>query len=78
MKRSSSSYSDSDSEDCRDAKDNASSYADDLARYSKKLKKCAENKRFSNNCNREFRKTKRSHRNYKSAVSTAQSECEDY
>jgi len=78
IKGSSSSYSDSDSEDCRDAKDNASSYADDLASYARKLKNCAENKSFSDDCYSEFRRTKNSHYDYESAVSEVQSECEDY
>lgn len=78
MKRSSSSYSESDSEECREAKDNASSYADDLANYTKKLKNCAESKSFSDDCYWEFRRTKNSHSDYESAVSEVQSECEDY
>ena len=78
IKRSSSSYSDSDSEDCRDAKDNASIYADDLASYARKLKNCGENKSFSDDCYSEFRRTKNSHYDYESAVSEVQSECEDY
>ena len=78
IKRSGSSYSDSDSEDCRDAKDNASSYADDLASYAARLKRCAENKSFSDDCYSEFRRTKSSHSDYESAVSEVQSECEDY
>jgi hypothetical protein len=75
IKRSGSSYGDIDSENCRDAKDNASSYSDDLESYAGRLKRFAENKIFSDDCYSDFRRTKSSHDNYESTVSNVQSEC---
>ena len=67
---------DSGSEECRDAKEHARSAADELAHYAKRLKGCAENYDFSDDCSSEFRRTKNAFGEYESAVSDISSECE--
>lgn len=66
----------SDDPDCTDAWDDAGSAADDLERYAKKLAKCAGSGGYDDDCNREWRKTKRAYSNYDSAVSDVQSNCD--
>ena len=72
----SSSSDDEGSEDCREAKESARSAADELAYYAKKLKSCAENYDFSDDCYTEYRRTKNAFDDYESAVSDVSSECD--
>lgn len=74
----SSSYDDGDSEDCRDAKDAASSAAQKLASYARKLKRCADNEDFNDDCSTEVRRARNSQSNYESAISEVQSYCSEY
>ena len=66
---------DNGSGECRDARSEAQSAADDLERRAKKLMRCAKSENFDDDCRREFRKVKSAHRNYESAVSEVQSYC---
>ena len=72
----SSSSDDEGSEECRDAKERARSAADELAHCAKRLKSCAENHDFSDDCYTEYRKTKNAFDEYETAVSEVSSECD--
>lgn len=67
--------SDDDSSDCRDAKDRAEGAANDLADYARRLRSCAEDKNFSDDCSSEFSRVRSAHSDYESAVSSVQSYC---
>ena len=62
--------------DCEDARTTAESAASDLASYSKRLQRCAENGDYSDDCSSEFRRVRSSHSDYESAVSEVLSYCE--
>ncbi|MFX0115215.1 MAG: hypothetical protein ACFFB3_11770 [Candidatus Hodarchaeota archaeon] len=71
----SSSSDEGEAEECREAKERARSAADELAYYAKRLKGCAENYDFSDDCYTEYRRTKNAFDEYESAVSEVSSEC---
>ena len=62
--------------DCQDARDQAQSAASDLASYSRRLQRCAENGDYSDDCSSEFRRVRSSHSDYESAVSEESSYCD--
>ena len=64
------------SDDCRDARDRAGSYRDDLEGYTRKLYKCIERIDLTDDCYREFRRVKSSHSDFESAVSEVGSYCD--
>lgn len=63
------------SSECQDARDRARSAADDLATYARRLKSCAENHDYSDDCSSEYRRTKNAYRDYETAVSEVSSHC---
>lgn len=67
---------DEESEECREAKERAESAADELAYYAKRLKDCAENYNFSDDCCSEYKRTKNAFDEYEAAVSEVSSECD--
>jgi hypothetical protein len=64
------------SPDCQDARNRAQSAAQELADYARRLRSCAESQDFSDDCSSEFRRTKNSHSDYESAVSSVGSYCQ--
>ena len=62
--------------DCEDARSNAESAASDLASYSRRLQRCADNGDFSDDCSSEFRRVRSAHGDYESAVSEVSSYCD--
>ncbi len=73
---SSASATHADNSDCEDSRDRAESAASDLASYSRRLQRCAENGDYSDDCSTEFRRVRSSHSDYESAVSEVSSYCE--
>ena len=65
-----------DSSDCSEARNTAESAAYDLASYSKRLQRCAENGDYSDDCYTEFRRVRSSHNDYQSAISQVSSYCD--
>ena len=63
------------SSDCRDAWDNADSYASDVASYAKRLVRCVESGDYHDDCYSEFRRVKSAHSDYESAASEVSSYC---
>lgn len=64
------------SPDCQDARNRAQSAAQELADYARRLRSCAESQDFSDDCSSEFRRTRNSHSDYESAVSSVSSYCQ--
>lgn len=64
------------SEECRDAKDQAESYRDDLESYTKRLYNCVEGNDLTDDCYSEFRRVKSAHSDFESAVSDVSSYCD--
>ena len=60
---------------CEDARSRARSTASDLANYSRRLRSCAENEDFADDCSSEFRRVKNAHSDYESAVSEVSGSC---
>lgn len=67
---------DSGSSECRDARERARSAAEDLASRAGRLKSCAENTDYSDDCSSEFRRVKSAFSDYESAVSEVSSDCD--
>jgi hypothetical protein len=67
---------DNGSEDCKHARNDAESAANELEYDAQKLANCASRKDLDNNCESEFRKTKNAFEEYNSAVSDVDSECD--
>ena len=63
-------------EECREAKERARSAADELAYYANKLRSCAEDYDFSDDCYSQFRRTNNAFDDYESAVSEISNECD--
>lgn len=63
------------SSDCKDAWDNASSSASDVASYAKRLIRCVEGGDYHDDCYSEFRRVKSAHSDYESAASGVSSYC---
>lgn len=63
------------SSDCRQAKEEATNAASELANYSRRLRSCAEAEDLSDDCSSEFRRVKNAFGDYESAVSTVTSTC---
>lgn len=64
------------SEECRDARDQAESYRDDLEGYVKRLYRCVEGNDLTDDCYSEFRRVKSAHSDFESAVSDVGSYCD--
>ena len=64
------------SDECRDARDQAESYRDDLERSTKRLYTCAEESNLTDDCYSEFRRVKSAHSDFESAVSDVGDYCD--
>ena len=64
------------SEECRDAREQAESYRDDLEGYVKRLYRCVEDNDLTDDCYSEFRRVKSAHSDFESAVSDVNSYCD--
>jgi hypothetical protein len=64
------------SEECRDAKEQAESYRDDLEGYIKRLYRCVEDNDLNDDCYSEFRRVKSAYSDFESAVSDVSSYCD--
>ena len=62
-------------QECRDAKEEAEGYRDDLESYTKRLSQCVEGNDLTDDCYSEFRRVKSSHSDFESAVSDVGSYC---
>lgn len=60
---------------CEDARSKAKGAASELADYSRRLRSCAENEDFADDCSSEYRRVKNSYSDYESAVSEVGSNC---
>jgi hypothetical protein len=65
-----------DSSECREARADADSTSDELARYARRLLRCASSKDFDDDCSTEFRRVKNAFRDYESASSDFDSYCD--
>jgi|GWRWMinimDraft_15_1066023.scaffolds.fasta_scaffold01124_8 hypothetical protein len=63
-------------DECRNARERASSSALDLSIYARKLQRCAEAGDLTDDCSMEFRRVKNAHSDYESAVMDVGSECD--
>jgi hypothetical protein len=63
------------SPECRQAREEATNAASELADYARKLRSCAEAQDFSDDCDSEFRRVKSAYDDYESAVSSVSSSC---
>ena len=64
------------SDECRDAKEQAESYRDDLESYTKRLYRCVDGNDLTDDCYSEFRRVKSAHSDFESAVSDVGSYCD--
>lgn len=67
--------SSADTEECRDAREQAESYRDDLEGYVKRLYRCVEGNDLTDDCDSEFRRVKSAYSDFESAVSDVSSYC---
>lgn len=63
------------SPNCEDSRSKAKRAASELADYSRRLRSCAENEDFSDDCSTEYRRVKNSYSDYESAASEVASNC---
>lgn len=64
------------SSECRQAKEEATNAASELASYSRRLRSCAESADLSDDCSSEFRRVKNAFGDYESAVAAISSACQ--
>lgn len=69
-------WSEEESQDCIDAKDEAQSSAGDLSWAAQRLQRCAESEDFDDDCSFEFRQVRNAHSDYESAASDVSYACE--
>ena len=69
-------WSEEESQDCIDAKDEAQSAADDLSWAAQRLQQCADSQNFDDDCSSEFYQVQNSHSDYESAASEVSYACE--